>query len=792
LTVTGMAELSEGYSLGNRFRLVARLGRGGMAEVWRAEDLETGDAVALKILHGELAREQGYIDLLAAEFETTRDLVHPNIVRVYSLHHEDGYHFLAMEFVAGPSLKSLRGGNWRQIVQMVLPLTDALEYAHRSGVIHRDIKPGNVLTDANGAPRLTDFGVASVLNAAAEQQVRTGGSLPVMSPQQLARQQPAVSDDVYAFGSMLYDILSGAPLFAPNISEAKVREVSPPPLATLKADSDIPAELDRLVSAMLDKNPERRPPGMGAVRAALENLLAENPADAEALDAEGDDDAIRPVTRRAAARDAGPQSFKSRPLAAGAARSGPGRRLYAVLALMGAILLAVVFVLPGVVESQRQKKPEIAVPQPAEQVVTAQPDTAETSPTAEEQGNRDLADEALADVLQLTDRLQSLGIDAWGGADWQAARAVVGEGDDAYKARLYGVATEAYRRGFLLMQPLEGRATEVLGGALADGQAALEDGNQLLALDRFDLALRIDADNPQAAKGRLRAMQLDKVLALVDEATRFETAKDWPKALQSYAAAIDVDPEWSAALEGRDRVNALIAGNVYQASMSQGYSALNQKNYAAAGSAFNAALRARPGDAAAQAALKQLEAERRLAEILRLSREADDFKARENWTAAIGSYERILKLDSTVISAAAGLEQSRKRLELDNRLQDVIANPDRLADEDVWQAASQLLAYARTVEPAGDTLGAQTAELNRLLQRAKTPVAVRFRSDNQTDVVIYKVGKLGRFQEKSIDLKPGTYTAVGVRSGYRDVRRNFRVAPEAETPSIVIACEDPI
>jgi len=382
--------------------------------------------------------------------------------------------------------------------------------------------------------------------------------------------------------------------------------------------------------------------------------------------------------------------------------------------------------------------------------------------------------------------------DAASGADWQAARAVVGEGDDAYKARLYGVATEAYRMGFLLMQPLEGRAKEVLGAALADGQAALEGGNQLLALDRFDLALRIDADNPQAAKGRLRAMQLDKVLALVDEATRFETAKDWPKALQSYEAAIAVDPEWSAALEGRERVNALIAGNVYQASMSQGYSALNQKNYAAAGSAFNAALRARPGDAAAQAALKQLEAERRLAEILRLSREADEFKARENWTAAIGSYERILKLDSTVISAAAGLEQSRKRLELDNRLQDVIANPDRLADEDVWQAASQLLAYARTVEPAGDTLGAQTAELNRLLQRAKTPVAVRFRSDNQTDVVIYKVGKLGRFQEKSLDLKPGTYTAVGVRSGYRDVRRNFRVAPEAETPSIVIACEDPI
>ncbi len=204
-----MTELSEGMSLGTRFRLVSLLGSGGMGEVWLAVDKQENRQVALKILNAELAKKQGFVDLLQAEYDKAQRLHHPNIVRVYASHHEDGLHFISMQYIEGRSLRELRDQPWRLIVEAVLPLTDTLAYAHKAGVIHRDIKPANILLDKAGSPHLTDFGVASVLSDGVEGQVRTGGSLPAMSPQQVGGEMPSVSDDVYSFGSLLYDLIIG-------------------------------------------------------------------------------------------------------------------------------------------------------------------------------------------------------------------------------------------------------------------------------------------------------------------------------------------------------------------------------------------------------------------------------------------------------------------------------------------------------------------------------------------------------------------------------------------------------
>ena len=100
-----------------------------MGEVWRADDLQSGEQVALKILHPELARQQGFVDLLQSEYDVAQSLAHPNIVRVYAVHHDAGYHFIAMEYVDGFPLSRLRGESWYRIVEAVLPLADALEFA---------------------------------------------------------------------------------------------------------------------------------------------------------------------------------------------------------------------------------------------------------------------------------------------------------------------------------------------------------------------------------------------------------------------------------------------------------------------------------------------------------------------------------------------------------------------------------------------------------------------------------------------------------------------------------------
>ncbi len=570
----------------------------------------------------------------------------------------------------------------------------------------------------------------------------------------------------------------------------KVQLEKPALLSDLKPDAEIPPHLDHLVAAMLDKDSGRRPAGMGAVRAALDNLLEDSVAPATESLAD-DAQSIRPLSRRRSAPTKGTDGFVPKPLASAASDSAPSKTLYAGLTLLAIALLGVIFILPGVVDEQRRNRPaESAAPELTDASEGLGEKAAEQGTAG--QGSRELADIALADILELDDRLRGLGVEIWGGADWAAGKKVVVAGDEAYKDRQYGTATDAYRKALLLLQPLESRAGEVLATALADGQAAVLDGNQLLALERFDLALLIDSQNSVARTGRERALQLDKVLALVDQASQHEAVANLSDAVKAYEAALAIDPQWAAAREGRDRVRAVIDGNEYQVAMSAGYAALAAKNYSAARRSFESALRARAGDAAARAGLAQLDSEQRLARIISLSSEAKSLQLQERWAAAADRYASILKIDSTVLVASKGLDESRARVELDDRLRSAIGAPDRLSDDKIWQATQSLLEYAGKINPAGAVLAAQLNELDRLLQRARVPVKVVLESDNQTEVVIYKVGKLGAFQTRSIELKPGVYTAVGVRSGYRDVRKNFRVAPEAGTQSIIIRCEDPI
>jgi serine/threonine protein kinase len=217
-----MQGLSAGQVIANRFTLVRRLGRGGVGDVWLADDGDLGERVALKLLDSGIVdqpgaeqtgpRQSAPIDLLRRECSRARALVHPNIVRVYDFHSADDSHFISMQFVDGETLVAERGVDFRRIVSRALMVCDALAYAHRAGVIHRDIKPGNVLVDANGVCYLTDFGIAALTSGESAQDIRGGGSLPYMSPQQLAGEPPSVADDVYCLGALIFDLLSGAPL----------------------------------------------------------------------------------------------------------------------------------------------------------------------------------------------------------------------------------------------------------------------------------------------------------------------------------------------------------------------------------------------------------------------------------------------------------------------------------------------------------------------------------------------------------------------------------------------------
>jgi tetratricopeptide (TPR) repeat protein len=780
-----MTELSKGQALGPRFCLLSRLGDGGMAEVWLASDTQQDKPLVLKILHARLASQPEFVALLNAECERVRRLRHPNIVRVYGIHAEAEQHFISMEYIAGGTAKKLRGKSWQELVSVLLPVADALDYAHQAGLVHRDIRAANILLDEAGKPHLADFGIASATNDnAAEpsgEPYGLGGSMPSMSPQQLAGAQPSVSDDVYAFGALIYELVSGEPLFHPEVTAERIRNEIPPLLSA--CHPGIPADLDRLTAALLHKQPERRPVGMAAVRAALEAVLAD--AGAASANAE-DDGSIRPIGRRQKNASA-PDTFKPQPLRSVQADGGPGRIFYAGLGLLGLIVLGVVFVLPGMVAENQTRQTDATELPP----LAAEPAKPDPLAVADPVG-REIADAALADLLRASDSLRAQAVERWGGAEWFRAVNRVTEGDEFYKDRAFDDATMAYREALQILQPLADRVDEVLATALSDGATAIAAGNQKMALERFDLALAIAPGNLTAQTGRERALKLDLVMRLTAEASGFELASRWPEALSKYSAAVDADSRWPAALEGRERVAAIIAGNEYQSSMSAGYAALAEQRYADARHFFEAALRARAQDQGALQALNQIATEQRLARVARLGSEAESLAAQEDWEGAVKSYQAILSIDTSVVAARNGLVSSQRRAELDGRLRDAINSPDRLSDPATLQATRQLLDYARGIEAPGPVLTQQINTLGGTVQRAAMPVVVRFESDGLTEVVIYKVGRFEPFVTRDFELRPGVYTAVGARSGYRDVRVEFRVQPESSMQAVVIRCEVPI
>jgi serine/threonine protein kinase/tetratricopeptide (TPR) repeat protein len=792
-----MQGLVAGLTLAERFTLIRQLGTGGMGEIWLADDQQLHEQVALKLLNSPEHQSDTFVDLLRQECSKARGLVHPNIVRIYDFHSSaigsDALFFISMQYVDGETLVASRAAAFQLITAQVLMVCDALEYAHRAGIIHRDIKASNVLCDRNGVCYLTDFGIATALaddHRLAD--LRGGGSLPAMSPQQVAGLQATVADDIYSLGALLYELLSGEPLFHPDVTKDRIRTETPAVLSLDGTQQTIPQPLVLLVQAMLDKSPERRPAGVGAVRAVLEELRADYPVkqrpppSAESTDG---DDLIRPVARRA--RIDSKPTEKSRSVASrrpqSDAKKHSARWVYGGFGALLLIALGVIFFLPSIVQ---ERGPVVVVP--AERAPAEMPSGPAGPDPGESLAQREIADEVLGDLLVIDDRLRAAGVDLWGGTDWSDVRALTELGDESYRARDYAGALDSYRQALTDMELIELRIPEMLATYLRQGAAAFEAGKQEAAISNFEIAIAIDGDNTEARKGLRRAMRLDRVLVLMSQAIELEQSGQPEQARSLYKEALTLDPAWQEAQEGFARTGNLLARTAYETQMAAGYSALAAEDFVRARTGFRAALNTRPGDADASTALRQVDAEERLRKIIDIQKQAMAAEQDENWTLAASEYEAILNVDSTVASAQQNLLRSRGRIELHEQLENEISHADRFNDDQVAQAASRLLERARSAGQPGPVLLSQIARLTVLLRVAAIPIPVEFRSDELTEVVIYKVGRLGAFLTKTLELKPGSYVAVGSRQGYRDVRRDFLIAADGSKQSIVLICEEPI
>jgi hypothetical protein len=474
------------------------------------------------------------------------------------------------------------------------------------------------------------------------------------------------------------------------------------------------------------------------------------------------------------------------------ARREPGVRAGAVYAaLAGALVVAVAVVVglprlarPPAVTPQATEPPPPASPLPPTAASAAPPAAPPTIDAA-------ALDAVLARFLAEDKALTPLNPARWAASDWAALREAAAAGDAALKRRDEAAALASYRRAEELATGLRARAPQVRAAALADGEAALAAGDQARATAAFELALAFDAADPAARRGLGRAQRLDQVRELMQRADVAAAAGDRAAATKLYREVLALDDRWQPARTALAALGAAAAQDAYAARMAEGYAAQAGNDVAGARSAFQAALALRPGDAEAQAALSQADADRVTQQLATLRAEALALEAGERWAEALQRHEAALAIDANLAAAREGQARAAARSALDRSLDGYIAGPERFNDDAVVAAARAALAEAQAIPAAGARLRGQVAELERLIAVGTVPVSVRLESDTLTEVTVFKIGRLGTFDARELQLRPGLYTAVGSRPGYRDVRRQFRVTPTGTEP-VVVRCEEPI
>jgi serine/threonine-protein kinase len=257
-----VANARKGMMVDERYRLDHKIGSGGMADVWLAEDTELDRQVAIKILHDRFAQDGEFVQRFQREAQSAAGLQHPNVVGVFDRGEFRDTYFIAMEYVDGPSLKDLvKGGmGTKDAIDFTRQILNAARFAHRKGIIHRDLKPQNVLIDDEGRARVADFGIAR--GGENSDITATGsvmGTAQYLSPEQAQGKPTTPSSDIYSIGVILYEALTGrVPFEGDSAVAVALKQVSETPRRPSAINPNIPPALDAVVMRALAKDPDAR------------------------------------------------------------------------------------------------------------------------------------------------------------------------------------------------------------------------------------------------------------------------------------------------------------------------------------------------------------------------------------------------------------------------------------------------------------------------------------------------------------------------------------------------------
>jgi serine/threonine-protein kinase len=256
--------LSKGQKINDRYEIVKSIGEGGMANVYLANDTILERKVAVKVLRGDLSADDKFIRRFEREAQSVSNLSHPNIVEVYDVGVEDNQHYIVMEYIEGKTLKQLLKKRetltLTEVIDIMTQLTDGMSHAHESYIIHRDIKPQNIMIQDNGLIKITDFGIAMALNATQLTQTNSVmGSVHYLPPEQASGKGATIKSDIYSLGILMYELLTGnVPFKGDNAVEIALKHMKDKIPSIRKQDPSIPQAVENILIKAAAKNPRNR------------------------------------------------------------------------------------------------------------------------------------------------------------------------------------------------------------------------------------------------------------------------------------------------------------------------------------------------------------------------------------------------------------------------------------------------------------------------------------------------------------------------------------------------------
>ena len=254
----------KGSKINDRYQIIKTLGEGGMANVYLAHDTILDRSVAVKVLRGDLASDEKFVRRFQREALSASSLSHPNIVEMYDVGEDDGQYYIVMEYVDGKTLKQVlkqRGHlSVSEVVDIMLQVTDGMAHAHDAYIIHRDIKPQNIMIEDNGLVKITDFGIAMALNSTQLTQTNSVmGTVHYLPPEQASGKGSTIKSDIYSMGIMMYELLAGfVPYKGDSAVEIALKHLKEPLPSVRKTYPEIPQSIENVIIKATAKNPKNR------------------------------------------------------------------------------------------------------------------------------------------------------------------------------------------------------------------------------------------------------------------------------------------------------------------------------------------------------------------------------------------------------------------------------------------------------------------------------------------------------------------------------------------------------